>query len=457
MTDRNLTDTATDTNQGAEGCLTYVLDTSVLLSDPRALVRFDEHQLVIPIVVLDELESKRNDPVLGWAARTALRHLEQLRVEHRGFPTEPAPVNDRGGTVVVELNHQGQEAIHPALRGDSNDHRIFTVAKNLQDEGRNVVLVTKDLPFRLRASVAGIPVDEYRNEQVGDDDWNGVHRVDAVVEPGVFDRLRAAGADGIDVADIDPALSEKPLPANTGLIVAAGSTSILARLGADGRARMIDTNRRLHGVRPTSAEQHVAADLLADPDVPIVSLAGRAGTGKTLLALAAALDAHGKKEVQRIIVFRSLHAVGQETLGFLPGTAQEKMSPFAAAIVDALETLTGNRGDANRFLDSGVVDVQPVTHIRGRTFHNTWIVIDEAQQHERATLLSMLSRVGQNSKVILTHDVAQRDNLHVGRHDGIAAVVAKLAGQPLFGHVELVKTERSNVAELATHLLDDGS
>jgi PhoH-like ATPase len=422
---------------------TYVLDRSVLLADPRALVRFDEHAVVLPIVVLMELEAKRDHPELGWAARQTLRHLERLRLEH-GTLTEPLPANEKGGTLRVELNHQSTAGLPPAMAADNNDHRILAVAHNLRVEGHLVTVVTKDLPLRLKASIVGLDADEYRNELASDSSWNGF--VDLEVDPEDIDDLFAER-----ILDLPEA---RDLPANAGVALHAGSQSALGRVHADKRIHLIRGDLSLFDVSGRSAEQRIALDVLADPSVGIVSLGGNAGTGKSVLALAAGLDAVLERRThKRILVFRPLFAVGGQDLGFLPGDRDEKMGPWGAAVVDALHALAG-REVVEEVLARDLLEVLPLTHIRGRSLTDAFVVIDEAQNLERGVLLTALSRLGDGSRVVLTHDVGQRDNLRVGRHDGIASVIDALRGHPLFGHVTLTRSERSPIAALVTELLD---
>jgi PhoH-like ATPase len=422
---------------------TYVLDTSVLLSDPKALQRFEEHDVVLPVVVLMELEAKRHHPDLGWAAREVLRALEHFRVEH-GSLTEPIAVTDGGGSIRVELNHQDRSLLPDALRSDDNDHRILAVARNLAADGRQVTVVTKDLPLRLKASIAGLDADEYRNEQLDHEDWTGFTElaVDQAAVDELFDER---------VVDLDAA---RDLPCNTGVALSSGSQSGLGRVRADKRVHLVRGDRSLFDLRGRSAEQRVALDLLADPEVGIISLGGRAGTGKSVLALAAGLDAVLEQRTQkRVVVFRPLFAVGGQDLGYLPGDRDEKMAPWGAAVVDALDAIAGPTV-VEEVLERGLLEVLPLTHIRGRNLNDTFVIIDEAQNLERTVLLTALSRLGEGSRVVLTHDVAQRDNLRVGRHDGITSVIAALAGHPLFGHVTLHRSERSPIAALVTTLLD---
>lgn len=422
---------------------TYVLDTSVLLADPRALSRFHEHAVVLPIVVLMELEAKRHHPELGWAARSALRSLEDLRLAH-GSLTDALPVNDQGGTLRVELNHQSTEGLPAAMASGDNDHRILAVAHNLRREGLEVTVVTKDLPLRLKASIVGLAADEYRNELASDGSWTGM--VELAVDPEDIDDLYAE-----KVIDLDEA---KDLPVNSGVLLTGGTQSALGRIRADKAVHLVRGDLSLFDLSGRSAEQRIALDILADPSVGIVSLGGNAGTGKSVLALAAGLDAVLERGTQqRIVVFRPLFAVGGQDLGFLPGDREDKMGPWAAAVHDALDAIAGPEVKDEIFARD-LLEVLPLTHIRGRSLTDTFVIIDEAQNLERNVLLTALTRLGRGSKVVLTHDVAQRDNLRVGRFDGIATVIDHLKGDPLFGHITLQRSERSRIASLVAGLLD---
>ena len=428
---------------------TYVLDTSVLLSDPGALHRFDEHEVVLPLTVLGELEGKRSHPELGWFARSALRSLDELRREH-GRLDSAVPLRGRdggvtGGTLRVELNHVDAGVLPAGLSTDVADHRILAVALNLSREGREVHLVTKDLPLRLKASAVGLTAEEYRAEQAAGDGWSGMAELE--VAGTEVDRLFAE-----HVVDLDAA---RDLPVHTGLRLLSERGAALGRVTPGKQVRLVRGDAEAFGLRGRSAEQRVALDLLLDDEVGIVSLGGRAGTGKSALALAAGLEhALERRTVSKVVVFRPLFAVGGQELGYLPGDAGEKMAPWAQAVFDTLGAVCGPHV-VEEVLARRLLEVLPLTHIRGRSLHDAFVVVDEAQSLERGVLLTVLSRLGQGSRVVLTHDVAQRDNLRVGRHDGVAAVVERLRGHPLFAHVTLTRSERSPVAALVTELLED--
>jgi PhoH-like ATPase len=421
---------------------TFVLDTSVLLSDPRAMFRFAEHEVVLPLVVVTELEGKRRHPELGYFARTALRLLDDLRVQH-GRLDAPLALAD-GGTLRVELNHTDPRALPAGFRLGDNDTRILAVARNLADGGADVTLVSKDLPLRVKASAVGLRADEYRAELAVDSGWTGLAELEATADQvgELYERGHVELAQAGD------------LPCHTGVILVSERGSGLGRVTADKRVRLVRGDRDAFGLHGRSAEQRIALDLLLDPDVGIVSLGGRAGTGKSALALCAGLEAvMERRQHRKVIVFRPLYAVGGQDLGYLPGSESEKMGPWAQAVFDTLGALVSTEV-VDEVLDRGILEVLPLTHIRGRSLHDAYVVVDEAQSLERNVLLTVLSRIGQNSRVVLTHDVAQRDNLRVGRHDGVAAVIEAMKGHPLFAHVTLTRSERSPIAALVTELLE---
>ncbi|MEP7054210.1 MAG: PhoH family protein [Actinomycetota bacterium] len=422
----------------------YVIDTSVLLSDPAALLRFAEHRVVLPLVVISELEGKRHHPELGGFARSALRILDDLRIAH-GRLDRPLPVNDFGGTIEVELNHSDASVLPPGFRTTDNDHRILAVALNLAAEGDDVTLVSKDLPMRVKAASVGLHADEYRAELAIDAGWTGMAELEVSREE--LDQLYAD-----DVADIEAAID---LPCHTGVVLLGGRSSALGRVLADKRVQLVRGDADAFGLHGRSAEQRIALDLLLDPDIGIISLGGRAGTGKSALALCAGLESVLERRLhKKVVVFRPLFAVGGQELGYLPGSEGEKMAPWAQAVFDTLGALVAPEV-VDEIMDRGMLEVLPLTHIRGRSLHDSFVIVDEAQSLERGVLLTVLSRLGSGSRVVLTHDVAQRDNLRVGRHDGVAAVIDALKGHPLFAHVTLTRSERSAIAALVTEMLGD--
>jgi PhoH-like ATPase len=447
-------DQSADAAPGAAGDerRTFVIDTSVLLSDPKAMLRFAEHDVVLPIVVITELEAKRHHAELGYFARSALRMLDGLRVEH-GHLDSPVPVGDTGGTLRVELNHVDPTVLPAGFRLGDNDTRILAVAANLAAEGNSVTVVSKDLPMRVKASAVGLQAEEYKAELAVDSGWTGMREID------LSDEQMGSlwESDSVEIAALDPATVEaaSPLLVHTGMVVHSPSGSALGRVTADKRVQLVRGDQEVFGVHGRSAEQRVAIDLLLDQEIGIVSLGGRAGTGKSALALCAGLESVLERQQHRkVVVFRPLYAVGGQELGYLPGSESEKMNPWAQAVYDTLGALV-SPAVVEEVIARDMLEVLPLTHIRGRSLHDSFVIVDEAQSLERNVLLTVLSRIGQSSRVVLTHDVAQRDNLRVGRHDGVAAVIEALKGHPLFAHVTLTRSERSPIAALVTEMLED--
>jgi len=438
--------TESSVSPAGAGVRTYVLDTSVLLADPGALRRFDEHEVVLPVVVITELEGKRHHPELGFFARSALRALDELRVLH-GRLDQPVPVGDTGGSLRVELNHTDAASLPSGFRLGDNDTRILAVARNLANEGYDVTLVSKDLPLRIKASAVGLDAEEYRAEFAHDSDTSYSGMAELEVGSTELDELYDDGT--LDLA------AARELPCHTGLVLLSDRGTALGRVGPDKQVHLVRGDREAFGIHGRSAEQRIALEMLLDPEVGIVSLGGRAGTGKSAMALCAGLEAvMERRQHKKVVVFRPLFAVGGQELGYLPGSESEKMSPWGQAVFDTLGAMT-SKEVIDEILDRGMLEVMPLTHIRGRSLHDSFVIVDEAQSLERNVLLTVLSRIGANSKVVLTHDVAQRDNLRVGRHDGVVAVVDKLKGHPLFAHVTLTRSERSPIAALVTEMLEN--
>jgi len=392
---------------------------------------------------VSELEAKRNDPEIGFFARQALRNLDELRVLHERLDF-PIAVGEAGGSIRVELNHSNMSVLPSGLQLGDNDSRILAVALNLSNDGLDVVVVSKDLPLRVKAASIGLAAEEYRAELAVDSGYTGLAEIDL------------SGEQMAQLYDTETMSSRavQDLPINTSLVIHSERGSALGRVISKGQFKVVRGDRDVFGLHGRSAEQRLAIDLLLDPEVGIVSLGGRAGTGKSALALCAGLEAVLEKQQHRkIMVFRPLYAVGGQELGYLPGDAQEKMNPWGQAVFDTLGALV-SENVLEEVIERGILEVLPLTHIRGRSLHDAFVIVDEAQSLERNVLLTVLSRIGQNSRVVLTHDVAQRDNLRVGRHDGVASVIETLKGHPLFAHITLTRSERSAIAALVTELLE---
>ena len=324
-TSRRTKESSATEQKGRQAERTFVLDTSVLLSDPTALFRFAEHSVVIPVIVISELEKKRHDPEIGYFARQALRALDDLRIKHERLDF-PIPL-DGGGSIRVELNHSNQAVLPSGLQLGDNDSRILAVALNLAGDGLQVTVVSKDLPMRVKAASIGLSAEEYRAEQATDPSWLGTSEVtlssDDMADLYETEKLRTRDVIG--------------LPVNTGLVIHSERGSALGRVVADGEIHLVRGDRDLFGLHGRSAEQRLAIDMLLDPQLGIISLGGRAGTGKSALALCAGLEAVlERQQHKKIVVFRPLYAVGGQELGYLPGDQGEKMNPWGQAIFDTL-------------------------------------------------------------------------------------------------------------------------
>jgi len=456
---------ATGTCRSAtDAVASYVLDTCVLLADHRALYRFDEHQVVLPLVVVEELDRNkvRMDEV-GRNARSALRLVEELRQRSGTGLREPVALPG-GGSLRVEGNHV-DTALPAYLDPGKPDHRILAVALAIGG-----TLVTKDAALRIKASQLGVRVEDYRADTVQvDEHYTGI--AELVVERWVLDQLHADGKARLP-AEVLRAVSDEALALGQCLVLKSGrSSSGLARVtelppGAAVLSR-VGGNPRAFGIAPRDVRQTFALDLLLDPAVPCVSLMGMAGTGKTFLALAAGLElvleAHAYR---RLSVYRPLVAVGRQEIGYLPGDLDEKLQPWMAAVHDNLYSLfrrddtegggSWHRSDhrqvqqaVDALLEQGQLEMAAITYLRGRSITDEFVIVDEAQNLELPTLKVILTRMAQGSKVVFCGDLSQVDNPYISPFGGMAALIEKLKGTALFGHVTMSKGVRSPLAELA--------
>jgi PhoH-like ATPase len=399
--------------------------------------RFAEHEVVLPVVVITELEAKRHHPELGFFARTALRVLDELRVTH-GRLDEAVPGRRRGRL------DPGRAEPHrprvPAVRLPAGGQRHPDPRRRSQPRQRapRRDLVSKDLPMRIKASAVGLRAEEYHAEHTGDSDPGYSGMAELEVPAAVLDELYDVGSTDLE--------SARELPCHTGLVLLSERGTALGRVGPDKHVHLVRGDREAFGIHGRSAEQRIALEMLLDPEVGIVSLGGRAGTGKSAMALCAGLEAVlERRHHQKVVVFRPLFA-GRRPGARLParlGVGEDvALGPGRVRHARRDHLARRDRGGARpRHARGAAAD-----HIRGRSLHDAFVIVDEAQSLERNVLLTVLSRIGANSKVVLTHDVAQRDNLRVGRHDGVVAVVEKLKGHPLFAHVTLTRSERSPIA-----------
>jgi PhoH-like ATPase len=428
---------------------TYVLDTCVLLADPKAPLRFEEHDVVLPLVVVEELDKKKGrlDEV-GANARSAIRLLEELGASRPGGLRDPVPLPS-GGSIRIELNGVTSDRLPPVLDPHTPDHRILATCLNLGG-----TLVTKDASLRIESAQLGVSVQDYKAVTAPTrEDRTGI--VEVQTDPETIDRLFDEGKitfDGVDAV------------VNEFLVLRSGvSRSALARVIQAGEEMVIErvpTHVRAFGVEPKNLAQTVTLHQLLDPSIPAVSLMGMAGTGKTFLALAAALEmVVEQRRYRRVSVYRPLVAVGRQEVGFLPGDLGEKLAPWMAAVHDNLYALfsdagpDGAREAVDELLARGELEMAAVTYLRGRSITGEVVIIDEAQNLELPTLKVILTRVSADSKVIFCGDLSQVDNPYISPFGGMAALIEKFRGTPLFAHVTLQRSVRSPLAEMAATVL----
>ncbi len=434
--------------------VTYVIDTCVLLADPHALLRFDEHPVVLPLVVIEELDRKKTrfDDV-GANARSALRLLEELGASRSGGLREPAPLPG-GGNLRIELNRINSPRMPAVLDPATSDHRILASCLNLYDEGAPPVLVTKDTALRIKGAQLGLEVEDYRGDTVQVDQRHaGV--IEVTVDSEVIDRLFEAGKatlPGVS-ALVNEFLVLRSGTSQSGLgrVIESEPDCVIAR---------VPGTRHAFGMEAKNIRQAFALELLLDPDVPAVSLMGMAGAGKTFLALAAGLEqVVEQRRYRKVAVYRPLVAVGRQEVGYLPGDLEEKLEPWMAAVYDNLHALFSDsepdsaRDAIDELTSRGELEMAAITYLRGRSITGELVIIDEAQNLELPTLKTILTRISQGAKVVFCGDLSQVDNPYISPYGGMAALIEKFKGSPLFGHVTLERSMRSPLAEMAATVL----
>lgn len=431
-----------------------VVDTSVLIADPYCFHSFGDSALIIPLTVVEELDSLKTRPDdVGRAARTALRAIEELRVQHGGSLAEPVPVGD--GTLQIEINGiQKHLLFEHGLDVGVPDNRIIGAALGQASLGPTLML-SNDAALRIKAAHLGVPAAAHEPTKGGRAE-RPVGWTVAEVGPEIIDCMYAAGA--VDTEAVPGAVD---LNENEFAVVRSGSQSALARRVDDELVLLPQSLPEPWGLRPRNKEQRFSLELLMDPDIAVVALDGRAGTGKTILAIAAALEQVVEHQrYERVAVYRPLVPVGRADVGFLPGGLEEKLDPWMSAIHDAIVALTDRNSshDARRLIDEltarGQLSLESVTFLRGRSLQRQIVVIDEAQNLEPTTLRTILTRIGDGTKVIFTGDTSQIDAPYLGESNNALAVLTNaFGGQRCFGHVTLTACERSDVASLAAELL----
>jgi len=449
------------TDQVVEQRERLVLDTSVLIADPTCVLEFEDVDVIVPLTVVEELDGLKTRPDdVGRAARTALRTIEELRVQHGGSLAHPVSTGNGTATVQIEINNIRRHLlIEHGLDPAVPDNRIIGAAIGQADYGPTT-MVSNDAALRIKAAHLGVSAAEHRltrsdhlRPAVG---WT---TIDTSYE--AIDCLYAAGAIAADAVLAGTTATTVTLHENEFAVLRCGSQSALVRRVDDEFVLLSQSVPEAWGLRARSKEQRFALELLLDPDISVIALDGRAGTGKTILAIAAGLEqVVEENRFERLAVYRPLVPVGRADVGFLPGGLDEKLDPWMAAIHDAVVALTdrGSSHDARNLVDElttrGQLSLESVTFLRGRSLQRQFVVIDEAQNLEPTTLRTILTRVGDGTKVIFTGDTSQIDAPYLGEYNNALSVLASaFAGQRCFGHITLTACERSDVASLAAELL----
>jgi PhoH-like ATPase len=442
---------------------TVVLDTSVLVADPAAIHEFGGCALKVPLTVIEELDGlKTRTDGVGQTAREALRRIEALRVSAGGSLVEPLEL-DHGGTLAVVLNGISQPLLAEHYLDPSNpDNRIIGTALGLQHRGTAVEVVSNDAALRIKAAHVGLAAKEYvpvpAYGRVGDSSgWLTVDGLDGALIDRLFDERK------LDMSELDASIV---LYENEFAVLRAGKQSALARRRGD-QLHLLRQNQEAFDLKPRNIEQRLALDLLLDPAVSVVALDGPAGTGKTLLAIAAGLEQvwnhPATRRYERMAVYRPMVAVGRQELGYLPGTLDEKLDPWMGAIHDAVVAMSDGRrkGAADETITQitaeGRLTMESVTHLRGRSLHGAWILLDEAQNLEPSLAKTVLTRAAEGTKVVFTGDTSQIDAPFLSAHNNAMSVLTAALGGgrggSLFGHIRLSQGERSPLATLAAALL----
>lgn len=442
-----------DTGATADVGTRVVLDTSVLVADPGCLDSFGRAHVIIPLTVVEELDGLKTRPDdVGRSARAALRAIEELRVAHGGSLASPVPVGD--GTLQIEINSiQRHLLVEHGLDTAVPDNRIIGAALGQVGHGPTT-MVSNDAALRIKAAHLGVSAAEHHPTRTNRPEHRiGWYVVETAHE--TVDGLYAAGA--VTAGAVPGAMH---LDENEFAVLRSGSQSALTRRSGDDLVLLPQGSIEAWGLRPRGKEQRFALELLLDPEISVVALDGRAGTGKTLLAIAAGLEQVVEHQrYERLAVYRPLVPVGRADVGFLPGGLDEKLDPWMAAIHDAIVALSDQgSNDAARLIEEltcrGQLSLESVTFLRGRSLQRQMVVIDEAQNLEPTTLKTILTRVGEGTKVVFTGDTSQIDAPYLGEsNNALAVLTAAFTGQRCFGHVTLTSCERSDVASLAAELL----
>jgi len=434
----------------------FIIDTNVILHDYKCLDNFEDNNVYIPFIVLEELDKfKKGNDQINFNARAFVRELDEITDDT--LFSEGAALRAGGKLFIVNSSRDHQRITH-AFPEKTSDNRILSVFLEVKEKHPNMttILISKDINLRMKARSLGLLAEDYINDMVVNIDVfdQGEKTIDGI-DYNLIDNIYSH-ASGINIDEFDPPLPVKP---NDCFILKSERNSVLARYNPFTQKIVKIEKGNNFGIHPRNAEQAFAFEVLNDPEIKLVGITGKAGTGKTLLALAAALKQH--KDYTRILLARPIVSLSNKDIGFLPGDAKEKVTPYMQPLFDNLNVIKASLKSSSadlRTLDelqkSEQLEIETLAFIRGRSFTETYCIIDEAQNLTPHEIKTIITRAGENTKMVFTGDLHQIDQPYLDTHsNGLAYMIDKMGGQNLFAHVNLVKGERSELSELASNLL----
>ena len=437
----------------------FVLDTNIILHDHNAIRNFQDNDLVIPIAVIEELDKfKKGNDALSYNARAFMREINKL-TDKKEFGPKGIPLGKRLGTIKIEPNHPFTPEFADLFRDDIQDHRILSTAMWVRDHNpdRFVALVTKDINLRLKAKAAGMPAQDYLKDRVEDETLEGLERevLFADADPQVVQQIAYGQDNSVPWKDV---AAKEPRP-NQLYKFDLGGQTVCARYDAAYKRIVLVRSKEAYGIRPRNDEQRFAMDACLNPEIPLVSLTGGAGTGKTLIALAAALEQ--ERDFDQIILSRPTVVLGGQDIGFLPGDQKSKMSPYVQPLMDNLDVIrrcfkpgSKQAQKIDALIKEEKLLISPLAYIRGRSLGKVYFIVDEAQNLTPHEVKTINTRAGEGTKMVFTGDIFQIDQPYLDQwSNGLTHLGEKMTGQPLFQHIFLRKGERSELSDIAAKLL----
>lgn len=438
----------------------FVLDTNIVLHDYKAIRKFQDNDVFIPIAVIEELDKfKKGTDALSFNARGFMRDINKL-TEGKMFGKYGVPIGKGLGNIKIEPNHPFPEALKDLFHDDIQDHRILATAIWVRDNNpdRFVALVTKDINLRMKAKAAGMEAQDYLTDRIEEERVEGAQKEVQFIDKAPLELMQLLTYGQNNEADWSFVSKKEPKP-NTLYVLRNENESICARYDATRQKLVLIRNRQAYGIKPRNSEQRMALDACLNPDIPLVSLTGGAGTGKTLLALAAALEQ--EKNFDQIIISRPAVTLGNQDIGFLPGDQKTKMSPYLQPLMDNLNVIKAQFRPSSKealhlegMLKNEKILITPLAYIRGRSLGKVFFIIDEAQNLTPHEIKTIITRSGEGTKMVFTGDIFQIDQPYLDQwSNGLTHLGEKMSGQKLFEHVFLRKGERSELSEIASKLL----